>query len=211
MNAVEVSGLEKRFGSVRALAGIETSIPEGSVTLIRGPNGAGKSTLLRVLAGLTRPTRGEVRVLGTDPFRASGAAARGRVGYLGPEPSLYAELSIEENLSFCARLQGCSRARVAELCAALGLEEVARRPVRALSSGFRRRAGLARALLPDPALLLLDEPWNGLDAAAAALLADRLQDLRARGGTALIASHSPESHTAPFDRTLHLEHGRLLP
>ena len=208
MNAVEASQLEKRFGAVRALAGVELCVPEGALLLVSGPNGAGKSTLLRVLAGLTRPSRGVVRVLGQDLFRASGAATRGRVGYLGPEPGVYGELSVEENLAYCARLHGCPRARVSELLAAFELAPLRARRVRTLSTGYRKRTGLARALVAEPDLLLLDEPWSGLDADATALLDAQLAALRERGGSALVAAHAPEMLAASFDAAIALEAGR---
>ena len=210
MSAIELLALEKRFASLRALAGISTTIASGSSVLVRGPNGAGKSTLLRVLAGLVRPTRGSVRVLGADPFGAAGAETRGRVGYLGSEPGLYGELSIDENLSYIARLHGLARDRVDRIVARLCLEEVRARRVRALSSGYRQRAGLARALLPDPELLLLDEPWNALDSEAAALLAAELTALREAGRTLLIAAHTAQAREIDFDRVLVLEAGRLV-
>ena len=210
MNAVEVSQLEKRFGALRALADLDLCVPEAALVLVRGPNGAGKSTLLRVLAGLTRPSRGTVRVLGEDLFRTSGAATRGRVGYLGPEPGLYGELSVEENLAYCAHLHGRSRTRVSELLAVFELEPLRARRVRTLSTGYRKRTGLARALVAEPGLLLLDEPWSGLDAAASALLDAQLAALRERGGSALVAAHAPEMLAAIFDATISLEAGRRI-
>jgi heme ABC exporter ATP-binding subunit CcmA len=209
LNAVEIEALEKRFGRVLALRGLSTAVPAGERILVSGPNGAGKSTLLRILAGLTRPTRGRVRVLGCDPFHSASAESRGRIDYLGPEPALYGELSIEENLLFCARMHGIDPGRIGPALAELGLEEVRDQQVRTLSQGFRRRAGLARANLREPELLLLDEPWNGLDSEASARLYAVLDRARERGATVLIAAHGIDGEAPGFDRVLRLERGAL--
>jgi ABC-type multidrug transport system ATPase subunit len=211
LNAVEVVDVEKRFGRVRALAGITTALPSACLHLVSGPNGAGKSTLLRVVAGLTRPTRGQVRVLGHDLFRSQDAHARARVGYLGPDASLYPELTVAENLAFQARLLGLPPKRVARQITAFGLQSVADRRARVLSSGFLRRSGLARALIGDPDLLVLDEPWNGLDSEAADVLARTLDRLRRRGATALVAAHTVGAYAGLFDHSLRIEDGRLEP
>ncbi len=209
MSAIEISLLEKRFGRVRALDRVSATIPEGSITLLSGPNGAGKSTLLRVLACLTRPTRGTVRVLGVNPFSRDGVVHRGRLGYLGQEAALYGELTVQENLEFCANLYGVDPQRIRALIQDMELEPVARQRVRTLSLGYRRRVGLARARLTDPPLLLLDEPWNGLDAEASQRLTDLLQRHREAGRTALVAAHSPATTAGLFDAVLRLEAGRL--
>lgn len=211
MSAVEIFQVEKRFGRVRALAGVSTAIPSGRLTLVSGPNGAGKSTLLRVLAALCRPTRGSVRVLDQELFRHGASAVRGRIGYLGPEPGLYGELTVRENLAYCARIGGVAANRIDPALAWIHLEDVAHRRARALSTGFQRRAGLARAFLGAPDLVLLDEPWNALDADAADLLARRLAQHRERGRTAIVAAHTIGAYANLFDHTLRLEAGRLEP
>jgi heme ABC exporter ATP-binding subunit CcmA len=207
--AIAVRGLEKRYGSLRALAGLSFELARGTFTLASGPNGAGKSTLLRVLAALTRPTRGEVRVLGVDPFGRGGAELRARVGYLGAEPALYADLSVEENLEFAAELRAAPRESIDQVLSELELRGVARRRVRALSLGYRKRAGLARALLGAPALLLLDEPWSGLDAVSARRLTAFLERRLAAGTTLLVAAHGVREHAEFFQSVLALEGGRL--
>jgi heme ABC exporter ATP-binding subunit CcmA len=207
--AVAVRGLEKRYGGLRALAGVSFELARGTFTLASGPNGAGKSTLLRVLAGLTRPTRGEVRVLGFDPFGRGGAQLRARIGYLGAEPALYGDLSVQENLEFAARLRGLPHDSVDALLSELELRGVARRRVRALSLGYRKRAGLARALLGAPALLLLDEPWSGLDAASARQLTAFLSRRLAAGTTLLVAAHGVRDQLDLFGAVLSLDAGRL--
>ncbi|HTO56049.1 MAG TPA: ABC transporter ATP-binding protein [Myxococcota bacterium] len=210
MNALDATGVAKDYGSVRALDGIDLALAPGTLTLLRGANGAGKSTLLRVLGALTRPTRGSVRVLGRDPFANGDPAVRARVGFLGQDAALYGELTVVENLRFAARLRGADDASVGHALESLGLEPVRERRARTLSQGFRRRAGLARALLGEPALLLLDEPWNGLDASSAANLSRLLESLRARGVAVLVASHGVGAEPPKFDRELALERGRLL-
>jgi heme ABC exporter ATP-binding subunit CcmA len=208
-SAVELRDVDKVYGRVRALDKVSLRLPPGELVLVEGSNGAGKSTLLRMLAGVTRPTRGSVRVLGEDPFSAAGRSARGKAGYLAAEPGLYAELTVRENLRFCARLRALAPQRVEECLAELDLESVADRAVHQLSFGFRRRAGLARALLCDPELLLLDEPWNGLDEASAERLSKRLAAYRSAGRTALVAAHGIGARAALFDRRLRLERGHI--
>lgn len=208
LSAVELAGVDKNYGGVRALVQIGVSFEPGTLTRITGPNGAGKSTLLRVVAGLTRPTRGQVEVAGLDLFRSKHARARGAVGYLGNDSGLYGELSVDENLAFCARLQGVPAERLEAAIARLELGAVRDRPLARLSLGFRRRAGLARLLVCQPALWLLDEPWNGLDAQASSVLADVLREQREAGHTALVAAHAAGEHAGLFDRALELRQGR---
>ena len=210
MNLIELAQVEKRFGRVRALAGINLGFAAGTATHVAGPNGAGKSTLLRVIAGLTRPTRGSVRVFDTDLFRSSGAAQRGRVGYLGAADGLYGELDVRENLEFFARIHGANAAAIARAIDANGLAYHAERPVRTLSLGFRRRAGLARMQVAEPELWLLDEPWNGLDAEASESLAEALRAHRDRGCTALVAAHQGADHASLFDAAITLSAGLLV-
>jgi ABC-type multidrug transport system ATPase subunit len=200
----------KRYGAGRALDDVSVSIAEGALVRLAGANGAGKSTLLRVLGSLARPTRGSVRVFGRALFSSEGAAARARIGFLGPEAALYGELSVFENLTFCARLRGLDDAAARAAAAELELGAVLDQRVRTLSQGYRRRAGLARALLGAPELLLLDEPWNGLDAEAASRLTALLVHLRARRATVLVATHAAAGPMPDFDRVLQLEAGRLV-
>jgi len=209
VNALEAVGVVKDYGPVRALDGVDLALAAGELVLLRGANGAGKSTLLRVLGALTRPTRGSVSVQGRDPFASRGAPVRARLGFLGQESALYGELSVAENLRFAARLRGADDASVEHALESLGLEPVRERRARTLSQGFRRRVGLARALLGDPALLLLDEPWNGLDAASAERLSRMLAEQRERGCAVLVSSHGAATELPKFDRELALARGRL--
>jgi Cu-processing system ATP-binding protein len=209
VNALDAVGVTKDYGPVRALDGIDLALAPGTIALLRGPNGAGKSTLLRVLGALTRPTQGSVRVLSRDPFSSRDAAVRARLGFLGQESALYGELTVAENLRFAARLRGADERELARVSELLALGPVLDRRARTLSQGFRRRVGLARALLGEPALLLLDEPWNGLDPASAERLSRLLEQLRERGVAALVASHGAATELPKFDRELALERGRL--
>ncbi len=207
--ALELRDVEKRYRPVRALHGVSLRVARGATIRLTGANGAGKSTLLRVAAGLTRPTRGTVRSLGGSPYGREGAARRGRIGFLGQHPGLYADLSLRENLRFLARLLALDPGRAAAVISALELESVAERNVGTLSLGYRRRAGLARALLAEPDLLLLDEPWNGLDAKSSEALARLLEAERARGATVLVAMHAASVPEGFFDGALELEAGSL--
>jgi heme exporter protein A len=175
---LEARGLQRSFGRVRILRGIDLSLEPGEALAVVGPNGAGKTTLLRLLAGLMRPTEGEVRVMG-EPLTRGADRIRRAIGLLSHQSLLYDDLTLLENLTFAARLYGLERPR-ALAAAALdqaGLGARAGELPRRLSRGLLQRAAIARALLHNPQVLLLDEPFTGLDASAA----DRLRgDLRAR-------------------------------
>jgi ABC-type multidrug transport system ATPase subunit len=209
VSALEALGVAKHYGPVRALDGVDLSLAPGTIALLRGPNGAGKSTLLRVLAALTRPTHGSVRVLGRDPFSSRDAEVRARLGFLGQDAALYGELTVAENLRFAARLRGADERELERVSELLALGPVLDQRARTLSQGFRRRVGLGRALLGEPAVLLLDEPWNGLDSGSAERLTRLLEGLRSRGVAALVASHAAGAALPKFDRELALERGRL--
>ena len=205
--AVELKGLERDLGERAALDGISLRLEVGSTLAVLGANGAGKSTLLRVLATLLRPHRGEVRVLGARlPEEAE--AVRGRIGYIGHEPLLYRDLSGRENLSFHARLHGVGRDRVEELLAATGMERRGGQPVAELSKGMSQRLAVARALLADPPLLLLDEPRANLDPAAADLLEPLIG--REAGRTRVIVTHDIEAGVGESDVVLGLRLGRQV-
>jgi heme exporter protein A len=200
--AIELEGLARAYGDRVALAGVTLSLPAGSTLVVFGPNGAGKSTLLRVLATLLRPTEGVARVLGR-PLPDEAWAVRGRIGFLGHEPLLYRELTGRENLRFQARLFGVAEERVEELLAELKLERRADDPVRTLSRGTVQRLAVARAVLHDPELLLLDEPRANLDPAAS----DLVEPLLA-GRTRVVTSHDPAGGLAEADIALGLRGGR---
>lgn len=192
---VEARGLTRRYGPVRALSGVDLTLRRGEVLLVLGPNGAGKSTLLRSLAGLLRPTRGSIAIDGRLLTRDDPDARR-PIGLLSHQSLLYDELTLMENLLLAATLYGLpdARTRARAALAAQGLEHRADDRPRSLSRGMQQRAAIARALLHDPALLLLDEPFTGLDAVAG----DRLRELlrvhcTAGRGMVIVTHHAAEA------------------
>jgi len=202
---IELDGLGRRFGDRVALEGITVRVPEGATLAVLGPNGAGKTTLLRVLAGLLRPHGGKVRVLGAE-LPAERWRVHGRVGFLGHEPLLYRELSGRENLRYHARLHGVDGERVEEVLAAVGMDGRADEPLRELSRGMVQRLAVARAVLHDPPLLLLDEPRSHLDPAVGEALEPLIG--RASGRTRVLVSHDVEGALGESDLALGLRRGR---
>lgn len=202
---VELEGLERRFGERVALTDVSLRLEEGRTLAVLGANGAGKTTLLRVLATLLRPHGGRVRVLGAE-LPAEAWRVHGRVGFLGHEPLLYRELTGRENLRYHASLHRVANGRVGQALAAVGMERRADEPVRDLSRGMVQRLAVARAVLHEPPLLLLDEPRANLDPAAA----ERLEPLigRTSGLTRVLVTHDVEGALAEADLVLGLRRGR---
>jgi ABC-type multidrug transport system ATPase subunit len=180
---IRARGLERRFGEKRVITGLDLDVGERDLLLVTGPNGSGKSTLLGLCAGLLAPTRGVLEV----------AAERGEVGYLAHEPLVYRELTALENLDLYGRLYRVPerRERSGMLLERFGLWEARHERVSAFSRGMTQRLALCRALLHEPILLLLDEPYAGLDAAGAALLDDELRGL-AGTRAVVVSTHDPE-------------------
>jgi len=207
LTAVSVEALVRRYGERVALDGVSFELGEGRTLGLFGQNGAGKSTLLRVLATLLRPHGGEVNVLGAS-LPGEAWKVRGRIGYMGHEPLLYRELSGRENLLFHARLHSVPEPRVDELIRAVGMERRAHDPLRDLSRGMVQRLAAARALLHDPPLLLLDEPWSGVDPGARELLEPLIG--RTSGRTRVLATHDLEGGAAESDLALGLRAGRQV-
>jgi ABC-type multidrug transport system ATPase subunit len=186
---VETHGLTFRFGARPILHGLGLEVPAGSIYGFLGPNGAGKSTTLRLLLGLLRPASGTVRLFGHELARHR-AALLSRVGALIENPSLYDHLTGHENVEATRRLCGLPASRTAAVLAQVSLSAHAHRPVKGYSLGMKQRLGLALALLPDPDLLVLDEPTNGLDPAGISDLRALLRQLREEHGkTILLSSH----------------------
>ena len=208
MAAIELERLERRYGERVALAGVTVRVEEGQTLAVLGGNGAGKTTLLRVLAGLLRPHGGSVRVLGAS-LPGERWKLPARVGYLGHEPLLYRELSGRENLRYHAALHGVPESRIGEVLGAAGVEDRADEPVRDLSKGLVQRLAVARAVLHDPRLLLLDEPRANLDPAAAELLEPLVG--RTSGRTRVLVSHDVKGALAESDLSLGLRDGRPAP
>jgi heme ABC exporter ATP-binding subunit CcmA len=173
--------LSKRFGAKRVFSRVDVSLEAGGFLLVTGPNGSGKTTLLRVLAGLAAPTSGELQL-----------PVRDVIGYLGHEPLVYRELTPIENLELFGRLYRVSerRERIGMLLERFGLWDVRRERVGTFSRGMQQRLGLCRVLLHEPELLVLDEPFNALDAAGAELLDQTLTELSGRA--LVVATHDPE-------------------
>ena len=205
MAAIELDGLERRYGERVALAGVSVRVEPGQTLAVLGGNGAGKTTLLRVLAGLLRPHGGQVRVLDAELPRERWRLP-GQVGYLAHEPLLYRDLSGRENLRYHARLHGVAEERVATVLAEVGMERRADDPVRELSRGMVQRLAAARAVLHDPPLLLLDEPRANLDPAAGELLEPLIG--RPSGRTRVLVSHDVQGALAESDVVLRLKRGR---
>ncbi|MGH7523235.1 MAG: heme ABC exporter ATP-binding protein CcmA [Gemmatimonadales bacterium] len=203
-------GLERRFGHVVALAGVDFAIGSGDVVLLAGPNGAGKSTLLRCIAGLIRPSRGNVSIGGRD--LRNDPEARSLIGFLSHQTQLYDDLTARENLRFAARLHGLDAVddRVRDALDTAGL--LLRGDTRAgnLSHGMRQRLAIARATLHRPRLLLLDESFTGLDATAADLLRERIRADRDGGGAVVCVSHQPAEVWDVATRTMVMDRGGLM-
>jgi heme exporter protein A len=191
---LEARGLQRSFGRVRILHGIDLSLGPGEALAVIGPNGAGKTTLLRLLSGLMRPSAGEIRLLGQRLVHGADSL-RGAVGLLSHQSLLYDDLTLLENLTFAARLYALQRPREVAAAAleAAGLADRGQETPRRLSQGLLQRAAIARALLHSPRVLLLDEPFTALDAAAAdRLCADLQSRLRAGLGLVVVTHHLAE-------------------
>lgn len=188
---LEARALVREYGPVVAVAGIDLRLGEGEFLSIFGPNGAGKSSLLGMLSGAMRPTAGEVRVRGRL-LDGADEEWRSRIGVLSHKGFLYAQLTVEENLRFYGRLFDLRdlETRIPERLDQVGLSPKAGAQVRELSHGMRQRLSLARALLHDPDLVLLDEPYTGLDPSAAALLREVLRELRDGRRTVVMVTHN---------------------
>jgi ABC-2 type transport system ATP-binding protein len=203
--AVEVKGVEKRFGAVRALAGVSLKVRQGEVYGLLGPNGSGKTTLIRALVGLVAPDRGEIWVLGR---RMPDIAVLGKVGYMTQQAALYPDLSVKENVEFFAALYNAGK-NVKEALEVVRLGERAGSVVATLSGGMRQRVSLACALVHRPELLLLDEPTVGIDPQLRVEFWDHFRRLTAAGTTIIVSSHvMDEAERA--DRLGLIRSGKLL-
>lgn len=201
---VRVRELEHDYGAEPVLSIDELGLEPGRVHLA-GPNGAGKTTLLRILATLTTPRRGRVEV-GGHPIPERARRARAQLGFVGHDPSLHDALRTRQALTLHARLHEVPRARVDDALAAWGLDAAASTQIRRLSNGQRRRADLARALLHEPSVLLLDEPATGLDPDAKRTLSERLE----AAAPELVILAAPDRPALDVDRTLRLEAGSIV-
>lgn len=187
---ITVKKLVKRFGLKTVLRGVDFEVQPGEFVALLGPNGAGKTTFLRILASLSRPSLGEVKVAGYRlPNEA--AAVRARLGVVSHLPLLYGDLSAEENLRFYARMYGISNyeLRITEVLEMIGLDNRRKDLVRTFSRGMQQRLAIGRAVLHDPDVMLFDEPYTGLDQDASSMLDDVLKTVAAAGRTVVMTSH----------------------
>jgi ABC-2 type transport system ATP-binding protein len=208
--AIEVQGLKKRFGERTALAGINLAVPRRTAFGFLGPNGAGKTTLIRLLLGLTRPDEGSMRMLGS-PLPEGRAKALARVGAIVEEPRFHPFLTGRENLEIVAAAREPeAHARIDGALARVGLRERADDRVKAYSLGMRQRLGVARSLLADPELLILDEPTNGLDPAGIHEFRDMIRDFVDEGRTVLLSSHLLDEVEKICDEVAIVDRGEVV-
>ena len=204
MSAIVAEGVSHWFGSEPALDSVDLVIERGDHVAVLGDNGAGKTTLLRILATALRPSSGKLEVMGLDALRER-SRLRGRMAFVGHAPAVYPALTAEENLAFFCDLRGADRARVPEALGLAGLTHVARRRASELSRGMQQRLAIARAVLHDPLVLILDEPDASLDAQGADLLAAVM-----RNRTTVLATHDHALATRLCQRNVVLRKGRVL-
>ena len=213
VDALSVAGISKSYGKTKALDGVSLSVRPGEFVALLGPNGAGKSTLFQILTGLFVPDAGDVRVTGHD-MRRQPVPALARIGIVFQQPTIDLELSVEANLLFHCRLHGIGRGlaerRIKTELDRLGLTDRAKDQTRALSGGSRRRVELARALLHEPSVLLMDEPTVGLDPASRRDLLDYVLKLRDAGSIAVLWATHLVDEVKRADRVIVLHRGKVL-
>lgn len=208
MAAIEVRGLHKHYGELRAVDGIDLTVEEGEVFALLGPNGAGKTTTVEIMEGHRQPTAGSVRVLGLDPASA-GRAYRDRIGIVLQEPSLERELEVAEAISTYAAFYTRSR-DVDEVIEIVGLEEKRSARIKTLSGGQHRRLELALGIVGDPDLIFLDEPTTGFDPSARRHAWSLIDNLRSLGKTILLTTHYMDEAQNLADRAAVIAAGRIV-
>ena len=210
-NAVGIDGVSRAFGSVKAVDGLSLSLAPGEIVGFLGTNGAGKTTTIKMITGLLRPDAGKVSVFGGDP---SDPTVRARIGYMPEVATYYPYLNARELLSFYGGICGLDaktvREHTDELLDAVGLAGAAKRPLKTYSKGMLQRAGIAQALLSDPELLVLDEPFTGLDPLARIHFRELLQDLKRRGKTVFFSSHELGETELLCDRVAIMKKGHCV-
>ena len=203
---ISLNAVVKQFGRFAALRGVSAEFAPGKLYAILGDNGAGKTTLLRMLAGLAPPTRGSMSILGATNLRS----VCHELGYMAHPSLLYDEMSGMENLRYFGRLYGISDDSVAAAnMAAVGLDPALARPVAQYSQGMRQRLSLARALLNDPKLLLLDEPFSNVDLGSAKTMVTLLARMRDAGKTIFVLTHQPSLLDGVADESVWMEAGQI--
>jgi len=210
---IQAHGLTKHFGGLEAVAGIDFEVERGTCVGLLGPNGAGKTTTMRMIMGLTRPSAGTLTVFG-HPSSALGKAERARIGLVPQEDTLDPDITVAQNLHVYGRYFGVARAaldeRVPQLLAFMHLEEKANAQVMQLSGGMKRRLIVARALIGNPDLVILDEPTTGLDPQARMMIWKRLLALRGERKTLLLTTHYMDEAERLCDRIVIIDGGRIL-
>jgi len=209
--ALEANNIQKKFGHFTALNGISLQIPRGEFVTLFGRNGAGKTTFLRVAATLARPTHGTLRIEGFD-IREEPEKARRRIGFLSHNTFIYRDLSALENLRFFCRLYGAdsSNDRLMGILERVGLRRRANDNVRSFSRGLQQRVGIARVLLHDPSVILLDEPYTGLDAQAVAMLNNILDEFVQAGRTIVLTTHDLEHGLRAATQVIIMDRGKIV-
>ncbi|MDD1682604.1 MAG: ATP-binding cassette domain-containing protein [Methanoregula sp.] len=212
MNAIEVSGLAKRFGTLTALDGISFSVTEGETFGFLGPNGAGKTTTIRILTGISTPSGGTARIFGNDIIRDP-IATRKQLGIVHETSNIYDDLTAWQNLMFAAELYTVGKhereKRGRELLELFGLTERQNDKVHGFSKGMKRRLTLAMGLVNNPRLLFLDEPTSGLDVQSNIIIRDVIRDLNAQGVTVFLTTHNIEEANLACDRVAIINRGRI--
>jgi heme exporter protein A len=208
-DSVRLIDVSRNFGRRRALARVSLTAQAGDIIGLLGPNGAGKSTLISVLATLVAPTSGEVRY-GDFSARTLAAALRARIGLLAHELFLYPELTARQNLDFFSNLYGLPPAGVDAALARANLLDRADDDVSSFSRGMRQRLAFERALLPSPRLVLMDEPFTGLDDRAIGTVAARLREIAAAGSIVIVATHDLDLAEGLVTRVVLVREGRIV-
>jgi len=209
MNAIETHELSRTFGNVQAVDRISIAIPAGELFGFLGPNGAGKTTTIRMLTGQLRPTSGAARVAGCDVVTERTELKR-RIGVVFEYQNLYERMSAVENLNFIADLYGASRRRVSDVLDQVGLADRAREPIKRFSNGMKQRLLIARALIPHPQVLFLDEPTRGLDPGMARDVRGIIAGLARDGTTVFLTTHYMEEADRLCARVAILDRGRVV-
>jgi len=211
MFALESEDIRKTFGHFTALAGVTLSVERGEFLALFGRNGAGKTTFLKVAATLVRHTQGKLRVEGID-ISEEPEKARRQIGFLSHNTYLYRDLNPVENLRFFARLYGLKEPdkRIAALLERVGLGRRTADPVRAFSRGLHQRLGIARVMLHDPSLILLDEPYTGLDANAVEILNELLDEASRAGKTIILTTHDLDQGLRGATRAAIIDRGKVV-
>lgn len=211
MNIVELKEVSRRFVGVNAVDGLSLSLARGEIMGFLGTNGAGKTTTIKMLLGLLKPSAGSVSVLGGDP---ADPATRAKIGYMPEIAYYYPYLNATELLDFYGGICGLDkrtiRSRTEELLVAVDLKDAAKRPLKTYSKGMLQRAGIAQALLNDPELLVLDEPFTGLDPLARIHFRELMRSLREKGKTIFFSSHELGETELLCDRVAIMKQGRCI-